>query len=132
MQTENHHAHEPETPLPVEVVQPPTGNPGIDQQVRELVKKWGYDHSPEQIEEMLGTVLKMAQDRMSLADLKMYNRSLKELRESARLFAKYTQFRKVSVFGSARTSPQAPEFVAAVEFAHRMTQEGLHDHHRRR
>ncbi len=121
---ELHHAHEPETPPPVNEVQPPTGDADIDQQVKELVKKWGYDHSPELIEEMLGTVLKMAQDRMSVADLKMYNRSLKELREAARLFARYTKFRKVSVFGSARTSPSAPEFIAAKEFAHMMTELG--------
>lgn len=124
MPSEHPHAHEPETPPPIDEVQPPTGDPGIDQQVKELVKRWGADHSPELIEEMLGTVLKMAQDRMSVADLKMYNRSLKELRYAARLFAKYTRFRKVSVFGSARTSPQAREFQAAVRFAHRMTEEG--------
>ncbi len=121
---EEHHAHEPETPPPVNEVQPPTGDADIDQQVKLLVKKWGYDHSPELIEEMLGTVLKMAQDRMSVADLKMYNRSLKELREGARLFARYTQFRKVSVFGSARTSPEAPEFQAAARFSHMMTEHG--------
>ncbi len=124
MQPEEHHAHEADPPPPIDVVQPPTGDPGIDQQVKELVKRWGYDHSPELIEEMIGTVLKMAQDRMSIADLKMYNRSLKELRFAARLFAKYTRFRKVSVFGSARTSPRAPEFSAAVEFSRRMTGEG--------
>ena len=89
MQPEEHHAHEPETPPPVHEVQPPTGDADIDQQVKELVKRWGYDHSPELIEEMVGTVLKMAQDRMSVADLKMYNRSLKELRYAARLFAQY-------------------------------------------
>ena len=106
------------------MVQPPTGDESIDQQIKELVKRWGYDHSPELIEEMVGTVLRMAQDRMSVADLKMYNRSLKELRYAARLFAKYTQFRKVSVFGSARTHPDAPEFLAAVEFSRRMCEQG--------
>ncbi len=121
---EEHHAHEPETPPPANEVQPPTGDAAIDEQVKELVKRWGYDHSPELIEEMVGTVLKMAQDRMSIADLKMYNRSLKELREAARLFARYTEFRKVSVFGSARTSPDAPEFKAAVQFAHLMSEQG--------
>ncbi len=121
---ELHHAHEPETPPPVHVVQPPTGDADIDGQVKALVKRWGYDHSPELIEEMIGTVLKMAQDRMSLADLKLYNRSLKELREAARMFARYTQFRKVSVFGSARTSPDAPEFKAAERFARMVCEYG--------
>jgi uncharacterized protein (TIGR00730 family) len=120
----SHHAHEPEPPLPVNVVQPPTGDEGIDQQVRELVKRWGCDHSPDLIAEMIGTVLKMAQDRMSLADLKMYNRSLKELRYSARLFSHYKEVRKISIFGSARTPSAAPEAVAAEIFARRMCEEG--------
>jgi uncharacterized protein (TIGR00730 family) len=118
------HAHEPEPPLPVNVVQPPTGDADIDQQVRDLVKRWGCDHSPELIAEMIGTVLKMAQDRMSLADLKMYNRSLKELRYSSRLFSHYRQIRKISIFGSARTPSDAPEALAAEAFAGRMCDEG--------
>ena len=105
-------------------MQPPTGDPTIDQQVKELVKRWGYDHSPELIEEMIGTVLKMAQDRMSVADLKMYNRSLKELRYAARLFTRYKPFRKVSIFGSARIALDAPEAIAAQEFSRRMCEAG--------
>ena len=111
-------------PPPVAVVQPPTGDERIDQQVHELVKRWGCDHSPELIAEMIGTVLKMAQDRMSVADLKMFDRSLKELRYSARLFSQYRPTRKVSVFGSARTSPDAPEFKAAELFSHKMCEAG--------
>ena len=125
MQPSEHHAHESDPAPPVEVVQPPTGDESIDQQIKELVKRWGYDHSPELIEEMIGTVLRMADDRMSVADLKMYNRSLKELRYAARLFAKYRPFRKVSIFGSARTNPEAPEAKAAERYAHRMSEEGF-------
>ena len=113
-----------ETTPPVTVVEPPTGNPTIDGQVKDLVKRWGCDHSPELIEEMIGTVLKMAQDRMSVADLKMYNRSLKELRYASRLFTRYKPFRKVSIFGSARTLPDAPESIAAEAFARRMGEMG--------
>ena len=124
MQSDDILPGEPETTPPVSQVLPPTGDPSINEAVSKLVKQWGYDHSPELIEEMIGTVLKMAQDRMSLADLKMYNRSLKELRYAARLFAGYRQFRKVSIFGSARTSPEAPEARAAEAFARRLCEEG--------
>ncbi len=106
------------------VVQPPTGDVGIDKQVAELIKRWGCDHSPELIAEMVGTVLKMAQDRMSVGDLKMYDRSLKELRYAARLFARYKSVRKISIFGSARTDPVAPEAIAAETFSRRMCEEG--------
>ncbi len=125
-------AHEEDPPPPVNVVQPPTGDEGIDQQVNELVKRWGYDHSPELIEEMVGTVLKMAQDRMSVADLKMYNRSLKELRYAARLFAQYKPVRKVSVFGSARTVAGRARVPGRRAVRPADERGGLHDHHRRR
>ena len=124
MQSEEFSHGDPETGPPVAQVLPPTEDPTINAAVKKLVKQWGYDHSPELIEEMVGTVLKMAQDRMSVADLKMYNRSLKELRYAARLFAQYRPIRKVSVFGSARTSPEAPEAIAAQQYARRMSEEG--------
>ena len=124
MQSNDLRPLETETAPPVTEVQPPTGDPTIDQAVKELVKRWGYDHSPELIEEMIGTVLKMAQDRMSVGDLKMYNRSLKELRYAARLFTQYKAFRKISIFGSARTDPAAPEALAAEAFSRRMCEAG--------
>jgi uncharacterized protein (TIGR00730 family) len=69
---------------------------------------------------MIVTALKMARDRMGTADLKLMNRSLKELRYAAKVFAGYREFRKVCVFGSARTLPSAPEFQVAEEFAREM------------
>jgi uncharacterized protein (TIGR00730 family) len=64
--------------------------------------------------------LKMARDRMGTADLKLMNRSLKEMRYAAKVFAGYREFRKVCVFGSARTLPSAPEYRVAEEFAREM------------
>jgi uncharacterized protein (TIGR00730 family) len=91
-----------------------------DARVRALVAEWGADTNPELIEEMIVTALKMARDKMSVADLKLINRSLKELRYAAKVFAPYSQFRKVVVFGSARIADDAPESKVAEEFARRM------------
>lgn len=66
------------------------------------------------------TALKMARDKMATADLKLMNRSLKEMRYAAKVFSGYREFRKVCVFGSARTLPSAPEFQVAEEFARLM------------
>jgi uncharacterized protein (TIGR00730 family) len=95
-------------------------DPPFDARVRQLVADWGAEKSPELIEEMIVTALKMARDKMGTADLKLINRSLKELRYSAEVFAPYRDFRKVVVFGSARTSANAPEFQVAEEFARQM------------
>jgi uncharacterized protein (TIGR00730 family) len=94
--------------------------PPFDERVRELVRDWGAEKSPELIEEMIVTALKMARDKMSVADLKLINRSVKEMRYAAKVFAPFRHFRKVVVFGSARILPEAPECKMAEEFAREM------------
>jgi len=88
--------------------------------VRHLVRDWGAAKSSELIEEMIVTALKMARDQMSVADLKLINRSVKEMRYAAKVFAPFHRFRKVVVFGSARILPGAPEFQVAEDFAREM------------
>ena len=95
-------------------------DPPFDQRVRELVGDWGAEKSPELIEEMIVTALKIARDEMGVADLKLINRSLKELRYAAKVFASFQQFRKVVVFGSARVDLESPEAKVAEEFAREM------------
>src|SRR4030081_731775 len=97
-----------------------TLGPDWDARVRALVQEWGADTNPELIEEMIVTALKMARDEMGVADLKLINRSLKEMRYAAKVFARYSQFRKVVVFGSARISSSAPESKVAEDFARAM------------
>ena len=90
--------------------------PPFDERVRELVRNWSTDKSPELIEEMIVTALKIARDRMSVADLKLINRSIKEMRLAAKVFAPFQRLRKVAVFGSARISADSPEFKVAEDF----------------
>jgi uncharacterized protein (TIGR00730 family) len=93
-----------------------------DARVRQLVAEFGAGHSPGLIEEMIVTALKMARDRMGIADLKLIARSMKELRYAAKVFAQFQAFRKVAVFGSARVLPDSPEAMVAAEFARRMVE----------
>src|SRR2546423_11172620 len=94
-----------------------SGNEAIDTRIKQLVRDYGCEKSCELIEEMIATALKMGRDGLTTADLKLFNRSLKELRYAARVFAPYTAFKKVVVFGSARIQPSEPSFKAAEEFA---------------
>ncbi len=91
-----------------------------DQRVRELVTAFGAERAPELIEEMIVTALKMARDKMGVADLKLISRSMKELRYAARVFSGYRAFRKVAVFGSARVAMDSPEAKVAEDFARQM------------
>ncbi|HEY5752092.1 MAG TPA: LOG family protein [Chthoniobacterales bacterium] len=97
-----------------------TGKPEFDERIKQLVKDWGHARSPELIEEMIATALRMSDDEIGEADLKLFNRSLKELRYSSKVFAPYHSLRKVAVFGSARTPPEVPEYQCAVEFSRKM------------
>src|SRR6266849_4890092 len=97
-----------------------TIEPPFDQRVKDLVRDWGANKNPELIEEMMVTAMKMARDEMGVADLKLINRSLKEMRYAAKVFAGYSQFRKVVIFGSARTASDAPESKVAENFARAM------------
>ena len=101
-----------------------TGDPRIDQKIRDLVSEVHTEKPRELIEEMIVTALKMARDQTTVADLKMLNRALKELRYAVRVFAPYRDRRKVAVFGSARTSEDAGEFKSAENFARQMVERG--------
>ncbi|CAN5438606.1 TIGR00730 family Rossman fold protein [soil metagenome] len=87
-----------------------------DARIHQLVSDWGAEKSPELLEEMIMTVLKMARDKMATADLKLMNRSLKEMRYASKVFSDYRGTRKVCVFGSARTLPSEADYQLAEEF----------------
>src|SRR5437762_7336166 len=95
-------------------------DPPFDRRVRQLVRDWHAKESPELIEEMIVTALKIARDQMNIADLKLINRSIKEMRFSAKVFAPFQHLRKVAIFGSARTPPDTPEYKVAKDFAREM------------
>jgi uncharacterized protein (TIGR00730 family) len=95
-------------------------DPPFNARVRQLVRDWDASESPELIEEMIVTALKIARDHMSVADLKLINRSIKEMRNAAKVFAPFQHLRKVAIFGSARTPTDSPEYEVAKEFAREM------------
>jgi len=91
--------------------------PPFDARIRQLVRDWDASESPELIEEMIVTALKIARDHMSVADLKLINRSIKEMRNAAKVFAPFQHLRKVAIFGSARTPADSPVYAVAKDFA---------------
>jgi uncharacterized protein (TIGR00730 family) len=69
------------------------------------------------------TVDKLARDASSRGDLKILSRTLRELRYAFKVFAPYRGKRKVTVFGSARTSPSEPAFVQAELYGRLMAEQ---------
>lgn len=97
-----------------------TGDRDFDRRIQDLVRDWGGGNSPELIEEMILTALKMGSDGLGKADLKLFSRSLKELRYAAKVFSPYEETRKVVVYGSARTPYTESAAMAAETFARKL------------
>lgn len=99
--------------------------PQFDKRVKKLVQDWGAEKSAGFIEEMITTALKIARDEMTVADLKLINRSAKEMRSAAKIFAPFKHLRKVVVFGSARSARDSPDCKMATDFACEMVKLGF-------
>lgn len=69
------------------------------------------------LRELMHTTTKLADDAVDVGELKLLSRSLKELRYALKVFHPYKRIRKVSIFGSARTPIDHPDYLAAVDFA---------------
>ena len=78
------------------------------------------DEAAEYARQMIVTALRFLRDDPSDGDFKLVNAAIKELRHALRVFAPYEAFRKVSVFGSARTQPGTPDWKHAERFAEAM------------
>lgn len=101
------------------------GDVSIDQTIRRMVDAWlGDSERSDLVSELVGTALKTGRDNTAVADLKLMNRALREMRRANKIFEHYRHVRKVSVFGSARTRPDESAYVSAVEFARRMAAAG--------
>ncbi len=74
--------------------------------------------------EMVHTAVKLLRDQANVGEMKLISRSLKELRYALKVFRGYEETRKISIFGSARTQEQHPDYQSAVAFAKGMAQAG--------
>ena len=73
---------------------------------------------------MRHTIERLEKDQTARGDLKILSRTLRELRYAFTVFRPYRRRRKVTIFGSARTPPDHPEYLSAVELGRRMANHG--------
>jgi uncharacterized protein (TIGR00730 family) len=98
-------------------------NGDIDDMIDALVKKVGVNH-PQIIREMILSALKAGEDTDYLADLKLMRTTMKEMRYTTKVFGPYRDRKKVTIFGSARTSPDEPIYQKCVEFSRLLAEAG--------
>ncbi len=102
----------------------------LDQRLTELIRDavsqdghHSHDHDEDLIAEMLVSGLKLLRDDTDRGDLKLANSALKEMRYSFLVFSRYRTVPKVTIYGSARTPPDDPNYALAADFANRMADE---------
>ena len=78
----------------------------------------------ELIAEMHRTLDRLAEDGADRGDIKLLARTMRELTRSFRLLSGLRPFRKVTVFGSARSLPGSPAYRQAVAFGAEMARRG--------
>ena len=75
--------------------------------------------------DLVVNALKCKRDELDTLDLKVISRALTEFRHAARAFKPYRHIRKVSMFGSARVTPDSAIYQSAAEFGQLAAQEGF-------
>lgn len=73
---------------------------------------------------MRQTIERLEADKTARGDLKLLSRTLRELRYAFKVFRPYRRRRKVTIFGSARTRADHPDYLAAEGFARQMAGHG--------
>lgn len=102
-----------------------TGQKDLDSRIMELARTIEGVSDPSLLAEMMISAIRISRGAVTDSDFKLINRAVKEMREANEVFHPYRDCRKVTVFGSARTQPDDPEYQAAVSFAHKMRENGF-------
>jgi len=99
-------------------------NDEIDALIQTLIDKVGGIYHPAHVREMIISALKAGQETSYLADMKMLNNTMKEMRYTNKVFAPYRDRKKVTIFGSARTAPDDFSYRLCLEFSRRLAERG--------
>src|SRR5579862_6919395 len=77
------------------------------------------------VRQLIVTALKVEHSQLDRGDAKILSRAMRELRYGFRIFKDYRDKRKVTIFGSARTPKDHPEYKQALSFAKLMAKNGF-------
>ena len=94
-------------------------------ELTELIEQLPTLKHRQLIQQSLATIMRLAGSDIDRLDWKILSASLADMEQGLQLFHTYRHVRKVTIFGSARTSPESPEYLMAVDFARCVTQLGF-------
>ena len=99
-------------------------DPALRRRIQELIADKGGGYNADLVEDIMINALKLLTDVKDRGDARIIRTAVRELRYAFRLFAPYGDKPKVTIFGSARTLPTRQEYLEAVDFARKISQEG--------
>lgn len=97
---------------------------GLSSQIDRILEELEPYPNLDLIRDIFVTGVKLAKEDCDRGDLKVLRSAIKELRYAFKVFSRYQDVPKVSVFGSARSLPSDADFQAAVEFGRKMAEAG--------
>ena len=100
-------------------------DPELQKRIQEIIQYKGGGYNERDVADILENALKLLVDVKDTGDVRIIKTALRELRYSFRLFAPFLGKRKVTIFGSARTQPDAPEYKQATEFGRKIAAAGF-------
>ncbi len=115
-QSESPHPHRP-------LAQSQLGSKEFTDKLNALIVEAGgqEDHPNNRfVRELMVTALKLVTDERDRGELKLMSAAMRELRHAYRVFARHPHLKKISIFGSARTATDHPDYQAAIEFSREM------------
>ncbi|MBE9049292.1 LOG family protein [Nostocales cyanobacterium LEGE 11386] len=93
--------------------------------IAELIDRLPTLKNRQLIQQALATIVRLAESEVDRLDWKILSAALADMERGFQLFYDYRHVRKVTIFGSARLSPETPEYLMALEFARAVTQLGF-------
>ncbi len=91
---------------------------------RSIVAELGVSENVRLSEELVSEALGLIADQPDTLDLKIATAALAEMRDAYAMFAPYKDRRKVSIFGSARTSADDPLYELTRQIAQKLAAKG--------
>jgi uncharacterized protein (TIGR00730 family) len=101
-----------------------TGDRELDAKIAELVEAGPSNADQDLVGELITSCFRLARDRADRGEMKLVNAALKEFAYAFKVFKKYRGTRKVTIFGSSRSTPDDPNYECARRFGAAMADRG--------
>lgn len=100
------------------------GDEVVDRLLSDAIGATGSDSNDDLVRSLMVTALDMDQAEIDRLELKIANQSLAEMLNAWRVFSPWSDNAKATIFGSARTKPDHPDYQLAKVFGERLAGRG--------